>query len=303
MSSSPIRGVVPILVTPFDGQGRIDEASLESLVNFNIAAGVHGLGVAIGSEVFKFTEAERDVVIGTVVRAVAGRVPVVINSGAAGTDLAIAYSRRAEELGADALMVIPPNFMPAGAEEIADYYRQISRAVHIPIFLQDVVQAPIPPGLALRIARECENVRYIKVESLPVVSKVAAMATAAGEALTVFGGAGGSYFIEEMRRGAVGTMPFCSQPASFVEVWNFFQGGDEAAARRVFDGAIMAVNRLGQQGGDLFYHLHKQLLVRQGIIRTAFVRSPTIRIDQTTQREIDALLAAIVPSPRPFGGA
>jgi 4-hydroxy-tetrahydrodipicolinate synthase len=303
MSISPIRGVVPILVTPFDAEGQIDEASLKSLIEFNIAGGVHGLGVALGSEVFKFTEAERDRVITCVVQTVRKRVPIVINSGAAGTDLAVYYSRRAEELGADALMVIPPNFMPVGSEEIADYYRRISKAVSIPIFLQDVVQAPISPGLALRIARECEHVRYIKVETLPVTSKVADMARVAGDALTIFGGAGGSYFIEEMRRGSVGTMPFCSQPEDFVRVWDLFQAGDEAGARKAFDERIMAVNRLGQQGGDLFYHLHKQILVRRGIIRSAHVRSPTIEIDPVTQREIDALLAELWPEAKVFEAA
>lgn len=298
-----IRGVVPILVTPFDEAGRIDEASLRSLIEFNIGAGVHGLGVALGSEVFKFTESERDAVIRCVVGAVRGRVPVVINTGAAGTDLAIHYSRRAEELGADALMVIPPSFMPVGAEEIADYYRQISRAVGIPIFLQDVPQAPISPGLALRIAQDCEHAIYIKVETLPVTSKVADMAAAAGAQLTIFGGAGGSYFIEEMRRGSQGTMPFCSQPAAFVDVWNLFQQGDERGARKAFDSQIMAINRLGQQGGDLFYHVHKQLLVRLGVIRTAVVRSPTLKLDAVTQREVDALLAELVPTPRAFEAA
>ena len=46
------------------------------------------------------------------------------------------------------------------------------------------------------------------------------MVDATKDVLTIFGGAGGSYFIEEMRRGAKGTMPFCSQPKEFVEVWN-----------------------------------------------------------------------------------
>ena len=69
-------------------------------------------------------------------------------------------------------------------------------------------------------------------------------------------------------------MPFCSQPEVFVETWNRFQAGDEAGARAVFDAKSMAVLRLGQQGGDLFYHLHKQLLVRLGVIRTAVVRPP-----------------------------
>jgi 4-hydroxy-tetrahydrodipicolinate synthase len=89
--------------------------------------------------------------------------------------------------------------------------------------LQDVVQGPVPPALAKRIAGECANARHIKVETLPVTTKVAEMQAQAGDVLTVLGGAGGTYFIEEMRRGSRGTMPFPSQPAVFVNVWNLFQ--------------------------------------------------------------------------------
>ncbi|WP_395815035.1 dihydrodipicolinate synthase family protein [Devosia sp.] len=301
MSLPLLHGVVPILITPFDMEGRIDEESLERLVDFNVAAGVHGLGVALGSEIFKFNEAERAQVTARVIAAVRGRVPVVINSGAAGTDLAVHYSRAAEAAGANALMIIPPTFMPASADEIFDYYVAIDRQVGIPIILQDVPQGPVPPGLALRIADACKNVTYIKVETLPVTGKVAAMSAVAGDRLTIFGGAGGSYFIEEMRRGALGTMPFCSQPADFVAVWNAYHAGDEGLARTHFDRTIMAVNRLGNQGGDIFYAIHKQLLVRLGVIRTAFVRSPTTAIDPITQREIDELLSALVPEARAFG--
>ena len=295
MPGQKLTGVVPILVTPFDAKGRIDEDSLASLIDFNIAAGVHGIGVAIGSEVFKFNEAERAEVTRCVVAATRKRVPVVINTGAAGTDLAVYYSRSAEDAGADALMVIPPSFMPAGPAEILDYYRAIDAAVSIPIFMQDVPQAPIAPGLARRIAEQCQHVRYIKVETLPVAPKVGEMVAAAGDLLTIFGGAGGTYFIEELRRGSLGTMPFCSQPAVFVKVWDLCQSGNEAAARTVFDAQIMPVNRLGAQGGDLFYHLHKQLLVHQGVIASATVRSPTMEIDAVTQREIDALIEEIFP--------
>ena len=300
MSLPLLHGVIPILITPFDATGRIDEESLANLVGFNIAAGVHGLGVALGSEIFKLTEAERAQVTGCVVRATKRRVPIVINTGAAGTDLAITYSKAAEAAGADALMIIPPTFMPASAEEILDYYTAIDRAVGLPIILQDVPQGPIPPGLALRIADACRNVKYIKVETLPVTSKVAAMAEQAGARLTIFGGAGGSYFIEELRRGALGTMPFCSQPADFVAVWDAFRSGDERLARQRFDSAIMAINRLAAQGGDIFYALHKQLLVRRGVIRTAMVRSPTTAIDAITAREIEEVLALVVPVATPF---
>jgi 4-hydroxy-tetrahydrodipicolinate synthase len=68
MSEEPMRGVFPILVTPFDERERIDEESLRSVVEFNLGAGVHGLGIAFGSEIAKLTEAERarvaEVVIG-----------------------------------------------------------------------------------------------------------------------------------------------------------------------------------------------------------------------------------------------
>ena len=294
MTDKQLRGIVPILITPFDSEGRIDTDSLKSLIDFNIDAGVHGLGVAIGSEVFKLSEAERELVTRTVVDHVNGRVPVVINTGASGTALAAQYSRAAEAAGADALMIIPPFFLPASPAEIVDYYKTIDAEVGIPIVLQDVPQAPVPPGMAMRLADECGNVTYIKVETLPITTKVAEMSAAAGDRLTIFGGAGGSYFIEEMRRGAQGTMPFCSQPAAFVETWNRFQAGDEKGAREVFDRTIMAVNRLGAQGGDLFFHLHKQLLVKLGVIQHAHVRSPTLTVDPISQREIDDLLEQVV---------
>jgi dihydrodipicolinate synthase/N-acetylneuraminate lyase len=293
--SKPISGVVPILLTPFDLEGRIDEAGIERLVDFTIAAGVHGLGVALGSEIFKFNEAERDQVISRVIKSVAGRVPVVINSGAAGTDLAVFYSRRAEQLGADALMIVPPTFMAASAEEICEYYGAISASVGIPIMLQDVTQGPISAPLAMRIALDCANVKYIKVETVPVPPKVAAMQASAGDKLTVLGGAGGTYFIEEMRRGSKGTMPFVTQSAAFREVWDRFQSGDEAGARKTFDTKITPVNRVASQDLGLAYHVHKQLLVRLGVFKTAFVRSPAIRVDATTQREIDQVLSEIAP--------
>ena len=74
-------------------------------------------------------------------------------------------------------------------------------------------------------------------------------------------------------------MPFCSQPADFVAVWDAYRAGDEKTAREHFDRTIMAVNRLGNQGGDIFYAMHKQLLVRQGVIRTAGAEVEIVDVD------------------------
>src|SRR5919202_3711260 len=103
-----LRGIYPILVTPFDEQERVDADSLRSLVDFTIGAGVHGLGIALGSEILKLTEPEREQVIGIVVDQARGRVPVVVNTGAQASLTAALYSRQAVDLGATAVMCLPP---------------------------------------------------------------------------------------------------------------------------------------------------------------------------------------------------
>jgi len=296
MPTSKMQGVYPILVTPFTEDSQIDEESLRRLIDFNLDAGVHGLGVALGSEVYKLTEVERAWMTRVVVDQVAGRVPVVINTGANGTDLAVHYSRMAHENGADALMVLPPSFFPAGPDEITAYYRAISDAVPLPIFIQDVAASPISAGLARRLAEECEWVQYIKVESFPVVEKVAAMSAEAGDVLTVFGGAGGGYFIEEMRRGSVGTMPFCTQPEAFVDIWNRVQAGDEAGAWETFNKLLVPIARLSAQGAGLFHGVHKEILVHRGVIRTAVVRAPAASINPLTREELGTLLEELYPN-------
>jgi len=298
MRAASMHGVFPILITPFDEHAQLDEDSLRRLVEFNLAAGVHGLGVALGSEIFKLSEAERDQVTRIVVDQARGRVPVVVNTGAAGTELAVFYSRTAERNGADALMVMPPAFMPAGPDEVREYFRAISDAVGIPIFIQDTPSAPVSAGLAHQVAEECRWVRYIKVESLPITTRVADMVAQAGDRLVVFGGAGGSYFIEELRRGSAGTMPFCSQPEAFVEVWNLYQRRDERAARALFDRTIAPVNRIAAQTTGIFYQVHKEILRQRGVIRTAKVRSPAPSVDELTRGELQQVIDELYPEAR-----
>ena len=99
-----------------------------------------------------------------------------------------------------------------------------------------------------------------------------------------------------MRRGSVGTMPFCSQPEAFVGIWNAYQAGDERAARDLFDCTITPISRIAGQGVGIFYHVHKELLRHRGIIRTAIVRSPSPPVDALTQRELQLVLDELYPS-------
>ena len=287
MATEPMMGVFPILLTPFDERERLDEESLRSLVEYNVRAGVHGLGVALGSEVFKLTETERERVIRAVVDQVGGRVPVVVNTGGPATALAVHYSCAAEEAGADAVMLIPPSSNP---DEVREYFRAVDAAVNLPIFIQDVGTAPVSGALARRIAEECERVRFDKVESgIPAV-KVGEVVDASAGLFTVFGGSGGNYLVEELRRGSLGTMPFPSQPADFVAVWDRFRAGDERGATEVFYRRILPVNRISGQGQMAYYHVHKEILRQRGVIRTAIVRGPATPLDPRTKDELDRLI-------------
>lgn len=287
MTETTMRGVYPILVMPFDEQSRIDEESLRSLVEFNIEQGAHGVGIALGSEVMKLSEAERVLATRTVVDQAGGRVPVVINTGSTCTDLAVFYSRMAEENGANALMVMPPSGAPATGPETREYYKAISDAVQIPIFIQDTNNPHVSAGLAVQIAEESEHVRYIKVESSPTTVMVAETVKQAGDKLTVFGGAGGNYYIEELRRGSQGTMPSCSQTAEFRQVWDHFFAGDEQGALDIFYRRILPINRLAAEGWGAFFHVNKEILRRRGVIRTAVVRGPIAPLDEEARGELD----------------
>lgn len=290
MPQHDFQGIIPILVTPFDAKGRVDIDSLQNLVEFNIASGVHGLGIALGSEIFKLTDIEHAEVLKHVVETVNSRVPVVMNTSAPGTDIAVVQSRRAEELGADALMIYPVSFMPTGPEAMLDLFDRIDTATSLPIILQDVPQAPISTEMVRRIVLHASRTAAVKVETLPTVPQVARMVDKVGKQLTVIGGAGGIYMIEEYRRGARGTMPFCSQPEDFVTVWDFLLVGDEKSARDHFDSRVMAIERLAAQDGEIFYHVHKQILQRRGVIATARVRSATWNVSPISQQEIDTVL-------------
>jgi 4-hydroxy-tetrahydrodipicolinate synthase len=287
-----IHGVIPILVTPFDEHGRIDRDSLQSEVDFVIDAGVHAIGIALGSEIDKLSEAERELVTRTVIDRAAGRVPVVVNTGAPANDLAARNSRQAREWGAAAVMATPPG---AGfsAEEIVGYYEAIADAAELPVVIQDVNTAPVPAPLIRAIAERVERVRYAKVESSPQPSQILAAARAGGELVAIIGGAAGQFLMEELRRGSIGTMPWPSLPGPFVKVWNAWQAGDPVGARTLFETRVAPLLRVPAFSLGAGHRLHKEVLRRQGVIASAAVRRPSDPLDSITLEELDEACALL----------
>lgn len=285
-----MEGVFPILNTTFHEDGSLDLESQARLVRYLLAAGAHGLGLfGNASEGYALTAAERRVLLELVVKEVNGRVPLVVSSGHTGTDAAVEASKEAEDLGASALMVLPPYFMKTDGDGLLHYFDAISRAVKIPLMVQDaplMTQVAMPAGLLARMSREIANLRLIKAEAPPTAPKVTALVQA-GCSATLFGGLNGQFFIEEYERGARGTMPGSDLVPEFAAIWNALEAKREDEAWRIFV-HILPLIRFELQPGlgvsAMKYNLHAR-----GIIASARVRHPTGQLDVRAIGELERL--------------
>lgn len=284
-----LQGVFPILVTTFHDDGSLDLESQASLVRHLLAQGAHGLGLfGNASEGYALSDAER-VTLFQHVRETAGPdVPLIASTGHSGTLLASELSRKAEDLGADALMILPPSFMKTDADGLMFYYDSISKAVHIPIMVQDaplMTQVAMPASLLSKLGREIENVVYAKVEAPPTAPKISAVGKAGG--ITAFGGLNGNFFIEEHQRGARGIMPGSDMIDAFACIWSDLEAGSQAAAWQTFT-RILPLIRFELQPG-LGVSAMKHNLKATGVIQSSSVRHPTGSLDQTGIAELDFL--------------
>ena len=292
MVDRSMKGVFPILSTPTNRKGQTVLDDLKKQVEWMIESGVDGVGIAMASEIFKYSESERDEILKTVVEQANGRVRVVMNSGAESSNLAIYYSKRAMDLGADALMIRPASVFPTTALEQINYFVDIAENVTVPIFLQDQGTAPVTPNMAIECAKRHENLCYIKVETPPTIPRMTEIHESNLNAdLIVFGGAGGAFCVEEFKRGSVGTMPGSTMPDIWVEIWEKYSNGYIQEAQTIEDKLTPIIKILAQTEG-LAPWIYKYIMIKRGIFDSdsGYVRGPALKPDDLHLREIDKML-------------
>jgi 4-hydroxy-tetrahydrodipicolinate synthase len=293
MMASRFRGIYAVLQTPVTADGELDEESLRREVAFDIRAGAHGLVFPVlGGEFQYMSDRERQRLAEVVVGEAAGQIPVVIGVAAPVAAIAAEHARHAAQIGADAVIALPPYLSAGTQEEVLAYYRAIAQAAQRPVFVQNTAPA-LSPTLIARLLREVEHVHYIKEEMSPSAHNISALLGQVGpECWGVFGGALGRWMISEMRRGASGFMPAAEVPDVYAQIWDAFQAGDEPKARAIFNLLLPLVNLemlLGMQ-------VCKEVLVRRGVIRTAHIRTPgCVALDDDDRRELDAVMADLSP--------
>jgi dihydrodipicolinate synthase/N-acetylneuraminate lyase len=292
------RGVFAIPPTPFDEAGNVDEASLRRCVDFCVAARAHGLVAPVNaSEAIALTDAERLRVAEVLVEQAAGRLPVIIGVSGISTAAAVLYSAHAAQIGADAVLAMPPYVKHAPPDEVYDFYAAVARAAApLPVWIQDYVApvgTPMAPALLTRLLRELPGVSYLKEESQYAPQVMTTVRALASESLKgMMGGMAGRYLLEEYRRGACGTMPACEVVDAHVAVWQALERGDADEARRLHQQLLPLLNYEAMYS----FTIYKEVLLRRGVIASARTRVPGAgRLDAENGRELDLLLRDLAP--------
>ncbi|OMH34227.1 dihydrodipicolinate synthase family protein [Tersicoccus sp. Bi-70] len=235
MTSSSLHGVLVALATPFTPDGAVDEARLRQVVDRTIDGGVHGV-VACGStgEFAALTDAERRLVVETVIDQTAGRVPVVAQTGSTSTATAIELTRHAEAAGADVVMPVAPFYEALSIDETVRYLSRVASSVSVPVMVYNLPAATgvnLEPDTIAKLATNVENIRYVK-NTVPDMAQSTQLITHYGDLLGTFVG-WDSLILASLATGAAGVMTGTANivPAEIVAVYDAVQARDLDLAR------------------------------------------------------------------------
>jgi 4-hydroxy-tetrahydrodipicolinate synthase len=290
-----ITGVFNILATPFLPDGQIDVESLRRLVGFQIDKGVHGLTIlGVLGEAAKLTVDERQQVVAEVLGTVAGRVPVVVGTSHADVAICAQLSNEAVAQGAAGVMIAPPRF-PDGAtdDKVLAFYEAVAGRYAHPIVVQDfppVNDVIMSADLLATLAERIPAARYLKLEDPPLMQKIGAV-RARTDKFQVFGGLGGMFFLEELERGADGTMTGFAFSEILLAVFTAHRTGEPAAAAAIFDHYLPLIRFENQPVINLA--IRKLLLRRRGAIAWEGLRKPFAPIDAGTEAELERILKRV----------
>ncbi|HLI77747.1 MAG TPA: dihydrodipicolinate synthase family protein [Acidobacteriaceae bacterium] len=287
-----LRGVLPVLQTPFQEDESVDLSALRAELDWMAAQGVDGFTFGMVSEILRLSSRERvDVATVTCTAAVEHGLPAVISVGAESTRQAVQLAMASEEAGAAALMAIPPIAVTLPEIAVKEYYTAILEATSIPLVIQDAsgyVGRPLSIELLVGLFTDYPERVLFKPEAVPLGPRLTALRIATSGQARVFDGTGGIALIDSYRRGIVGTMPGADLCWALVTMWGALTGGDFVSAYEIA-GPLIGLIAL-QPTLDSFVLIEKYLLHKQGVLPNAIARKPlSFCVDSETRDEADRL--------------
>ena len=296
---STASGLFPIAPTPFHADGRIDEASVDTLMERYVAAGATGVTVlGIMGEAPKLEPEESLAIAERFVKGMAG-LPVIVGVSAPGFAAMRALARASMDKGAAGVMIAPVPSLRTD-DQIIGYYRQAIEAIggDIPFVIQDyplTLSVQMTPKVIRQIVEDHPSCVMLKHEDWPGLEKITALRTFQKEGtlrpISILTGNGGMFLDFEMERGADGAMTGYAFPEMLADVVRLQKAGARDEAHDLFDAHLPLLRYEQQQGVGLA--TRKYVLMKRGFIASDAQRKPGMGLSATARAEIDYLLARL----------
>jgi 2-keto-3-deoxy-L-arabinonate dehydratase len=278
MKTPRFKGVFPVAPTTFAESGELDLASQKRCIDFMIDAGSNGICILANfSEQFVLSDEERELLTQTILEHVAGRVPVIVTTTHFSTRVCIERSRRAQQMGAAMLMVMPPYHgatFRVPEPQIFEFFARLSDAVGIPIMIQDAPASGTVLSAAFlsRMAREIEQVSYFKIETAGAASKLRELIRLGGDAIEgPWDGEEAITLLPDLDAGATGAMTGGGYPDGIRRIVDAYAAGDRETAVAEYQRWLPLINYENRQSGLL---AAKSLMKQGGVIACEAPRHP-----------------------------
>lgn len=293
---STASGLFPIAPTPFQPDGRIDVASVDTLMERYLAAGATGVTVlGIMGEAPKLEPEESLDIAARFVKGMAG-LPVIVGVSAPGFAAMRSLSRAVMDKGAAGVMIAPVPSLRTD-DQIVTYYRQAIEAIgdDVPFVIQDyplTLSVQMTPGVIRRIVQEHPSCVMLKHEDWPGLEKISTLRGYQQDGslrpISILTGNGGMFLDFEMERGADGAMTGYAFPEMLADVVRLQKEGARDAAHDLFDAHLPLLRYEQQQGVGLA--VRKYVLMRRGFIASDAQRKPGAALTAAARAEVDYLL-------------
>ncbi|MFE5319305.1 N-acetylneuraminate lyase [Paenibacillus sp. NPDC056579] len=275
------KGIIPALITPYDGEGKISESATRKIVRHLIDKQVDGFYLSGSTgEGFLQSVGERQSFLEIVVDEVRGVVPVIAHVGAMDTATCVELTKHAALAGADAVSSVAPFYYKHGQEQVRGHYLDIATAADIPLI---IYHFPAMTGVqsTVRFYEELskvDNIIGVKFTSKDTF-ELQQLIEACGPDFRVFNGPD-ECLLAGLAFGCCGAIgsTYNIMPELFVELYRAFQTGDLAAARKLQAKANRVIAELLKYD---FIAFEREILHLQGIE----VGSPRKPIQQLSSEE------------------
>jgi 4-hydroxy-tetrahydrodipicolinate synthase len=288
------QGLYVVAQTPFDEQGAVDMASIDSLAAFYFGHGANGLTVlGVAGEAAKLAPDEAVSVAERYI-ACAGNRPVIV--GVSNPSLAQLkdLTARVMDRGAAGVMIAPPHGLKT-EEDLLGYFANVYAQIgEVPTVLQDFptsTQVWMSVPSILRLIETYPQIQVIKEEDLPSLGKISRLRASKGRRVAILTGNNGVYLPQEMSRGIDGPMAGFSYPEMLAGVYRLWRNGEEEAAHDLFDTYLPLLNYENQSQWGVA--VRKEVMRRRGALRCAAMRTPGPKLTAQDMQEIDRLVRRI----------